>query len=93
MPFDPGEALMYDDMRAELIMTTGDGWRLLPISFTVPVGPALRQVLELGRQQADLERIRFETTIAKLERQLDEALKPAPVKWWRRRKGKAACAQ
>ncbi len=76
---------MYGDIKAELIMTMPDGYRLTPQSFTIPTSSGFDAAFRLLNQTHELETLKLRTEIAKLERQLDEALKPKPLKWWQRK--------
>lgn len=76
--------MSYNDMRAELIITMPDGYRLMPTAFQIPYDRTIEQVLDLERRILEIKRIGYETEIASLKRQLDAALaRNAKRRWWR----------
>jgi hypothetical protein len=80
-----------DDMRADLILTMADGYRLPPLTFTVPISDAYQSLLQVRSQQFDLAILEIQNRAARQERQLDAALDrelkaQSSRSWWRRKK-------
>lgn len=73
----------YNDMRADLIVTMPDGYRLTPIMFQIPYDQSIQQILEVERRSLELKRLQYETEIAQLKFQLETALRNNKPKKWR----------
>lgn len=68
--------MAYDDLRAELIMTTAEGFRLIPITFTIPTPQAYKLLQEELERSYRIRELELQTKIGTLKAEIEILRRP-----------------